>query len=134
MSIRFTTKDNRNNEMRKLRFIGTVKGISIATKRTIVSFAPDSECAATFKDGDIIKTYAVFIPTRDDEEGCVFKYDKSVKMSIKNTPSTSAIFSPDLHCALILCETKAKEPQVQLLDTSLTNKSYNIEEITFGIS
>ena len=120
--------------MRRFRFIGTVKGVSIAAKRTIVSFVPDSECAATLKDGDITKTYAVFIPMKDDEEGCVFKYDKRVKMSIKNTPSTSALFSSDLHCALILSETKAKEPQLQLSGTSLTNISYNIDEITFGIS
>ena len=120
--------------MRKFRFVGTVKGVSISTKRTIVYFVPGSECAATFKEGDIIKTYAVFIPMKDDEEGCVFKYDKSVRMSIKNMPSTSALFSSELHCTLILCETNAKEPQVQFDDASLKNKSYNIDEIKFGIS
>ena len=119
--------------MKEVRIIGTVKGAEVHSKNTTIQFVPDRECAASYKNGKDTLTYAVLMPVREEEEGYVFAYKKAVKMSVKNSPITCALLSPQLHCELVLCETSAKNPQVVFLETSLTKKSFTINQINFNV-
>ena len=72
----------------EVKFIGTLKEIEYASDRTVLKFVPVQECTVTHKYNGKEMKYVVFVPSKDNTKGLVFRYDAKVCVEIKKGESS----------------------------------------------